>query len=117
MCRDGKTEREVCRRVQAGANAWRAVEGVIAERWISKRLKGKVMSSCVTPVCLRGTETLALTEQQQQRLQVCENNWVRKIARVTRADRRKMVELKEETGVHRSLTERLVRSSLQWAGT
>ena len=115
VCGDGKTEREVCRRVQAGANAWRAVEGVMADRRISKRLKGKVMSTCVTPACLYGTETLALTEPQQ-RLQVCENNWVRKIARVTRADRRRMVELREETGVQRSLTERLVRSRLQWAG-
>ena len=32
MCGDGKTEREVRRRVQAGANAWRAVEGVMADR-------------------------------------------------------------------------------------
>ena len=47
---------------------------------------------------------------------MCENNWVRKIARVTRADKRRMVELREETGVQRSLTERLVRSRLQWAG-
>ena len=39
-----------------------------------------------------------------------------KIARVTRADKRRMVELREETGVQRSLTERLVRSRLQWAG-
>ena len=87
----------------------------MADRRISKRLKGKVMSTCVTPACLYRTETLALTELQQQRLQVCENNWVRKIARVTRADRRRMVELREETGVQRSLTERLVRSRLQWA--
>ena len=114
VCGDGKTEREVRRRVQAGANAWRAVEGVMADRRISKRLKGKVMSTYVTPACLYGTETLALTELQQQRLQVCENNRVRKIARVTRADRRRMVELREETGVQRSLTERLVRSRLQW---
>ena len=116
VCGDGNTEREVRRRVQAGANAWRAVEGVMADRRISKRLKGKVMSTCVTPACLYGTETLALTELQQQRLQVCENNWVRKIARVTRADRRSFVELREETGVQRSLTERLVRSRLQCAG-
>ena len=84
VCGDGKTEREVRRRAQAGANVWRAVEGVMADRRISKRLKGKVMSTCVTPACLYGTETLALTELQQS-LQVCENNWVRKIARVTRA--------------------------------
>ena len=72
VCGDGKTEREVHRRVQAGANAWRAIEGVMADRRISKRLKGKVMSTCVTPACLYGTETLALTELQQHRLQVCE---------------------------------------------
>ena len=88
----------------------------MADRRISKRLKSKVVSTCVTPACLYGTETVALMELQQ-RLQVCENNWVRKIARVARAhDRRRMVELSEETGVQRSLTERLSRSRLQWAG-
>ena len=116
VCGDGKTEREVRRKIQAGAIAWKAVEGVMADRRNSKGLKGKVMSTCVTPACLYGTETVALTELQQQRLQVCENNWVRNIARVTRSDRRRMVELREETGVQRSLTERLVRSRLQWAG-
>ena len=73
---DWKTEREVRRRAQAGANAWRAVEGVRADWRISKRLKAKVMSTCVTPACLYGTETLAITERQQQSPQVCENNWV-----------------------------------------
>ena len=87
-------------------------------RQISKRLKGKVMSTCVTQACLYGTETLVLTEIQQQRLQVCENNLVRKIARVKRADRRRMVDLRDEMGGQSSLTEseRLVRSRLQWAG-
>ena len=36
---DGEREREVRRRAQAGANAWRAVEEV-TDRRISKRLKG-----------------------------------------------------------------------------
>ena len=50
MCVDGKTEREVRRRVQTGAYTCRAVEGLMADRRISKRLKGKVMSTFVTPV-------------------------------------------------------------------
>ena len=87
VCGDRKTEGELRRRMQAGANARRAVEGVMADWRISKRLKGKVMSTGVTRACLYGTETSALTELQQQRLQVCEYNWVRKIARVARADR------------------------------
>ena len=58
--------REVHRRVQAGANAWRAVEGLLADWRISKRLKGKVKSTCVTPASMYGTETLALTEQHNK---------------------------------------------------
>ena len=71
LCGGGNTEREIRRRARAGANAWRAVEGVIADRRIAKiakRLQGKVMSTCVTPACLYGTETLAMTELQQQQL-------------------------------------------------
>ena len=71
---------------------------------------------CHTGIPVRNGNQLALTEIQQQRLQVCENNWVRQIARVTRADRRRMADLREETGVQSTLTERLVRSRLQWAG-
>ena len=58
VCGDGNTEREVCRRAEAGVNACREVDGVMADRRISKRLKGKVMSTCVTPACMYGTETL-----------------------------------------------------------
>ena len=38
VCGGGKTEREVRRRAQAGVNAWRAFEGVTADRRISKIL-------------------------------------------------------------------------------
>ena len=61
----------------------------MADRRISKRQKGQGHEHLydVTSACLFGTETLAMTERQQHRLQVCESNWVRKIARVARADR------------------------------
>ena len=63
VCRDGKTARELRRRVQVGANTWRPVEVVMPSgRRLSKRLKGKVMSTCVTSACLYGNETLAMTE-------------------------------------------------------
>ena len=60
------------------------------------------MVTCVTPANVCGLETVALTERQQQRLQVCENNWVRRFVKV---DRRKMDEMREDTGVLMSLTE------------
>ena len=110
VCGDGKTEREVRRRGQPGANAWRAVEGVMADRRISKRLKGKVMNTCVTPGNL-GSDRTTTTQAASVRKQLGP-----KIARVTRVDRRRMVELRVETGVQWSSIERLVRSRLQWAG-
>ena len=48
---DGHSAAEVLRRTQAGANAWRKVEGVMLDR---KKLIGKVMRTCVTPACLYG---------------------------------------------------------------
>ena len=51
------------RRVQAGANVWRQVEGVMSDRHISKKLKGKVLGARVTPAMLYGLETLLVTEK------------------------------------------------------
>ena len=78
-------------------------------------LKGKVLMPCVTPAYLYGLETVELTERQQQRLQLCKNNWVRRIVEVKRVDRRRMDELREKIGVQMSLTGRLVKCQLRWA--
>ena len=70
---NGRVDVEVRRRIQAGANAWRNVEGVMMDRKISRKLKGKVLDSCVVPASTYGLETLALSELHQHKLQVCEN--------------------------------------------
>ena len=100
MCGDRKTEREVCRRAQAGANAWRSVEGVMADRRISKRLNGKAMSTCVTPACLYGTETLAMTKAARVRKQLGTKN-----SKSNEGRQEKNGGVKGGTGVQRSLTE------------
>ena len=38
---NGRVDVEVRRRIQAGANAWRNVEGVMVDRKISRKLKGR----------------------------------------------------------------------------
>ena len=81
---------------------------VIGDRHISQKLKGKVLGSCITPAYLNGLETMAMTEKQQEKLQVCKNNQVRRIAGVKRIDKRRMEELTEEVGVRESLTRELV---------
>ena len=61
-----------------------------------KKLKLKVLRTCVAPVCLYGLGTVALTEQQQQKLQECENNWVRRITRTIKEGGQKKDERPEE---------------------
>ena len=88
------------------------MKGVMGDRNISRKLKGKVLSSCITPAYLYGLQTVVIIEK----LQVCENNWVRRIAGVKRIDRRRMEELREGAGVREILTKKLVMSRLMWAG-
>ena len=47
VTRDGKSEAEVWRRIQVGANAWRRVEGGMADKIISRKLKRMVLMLCV----------------------------------------------------------------------
>ena len=49
-----------------------------------QKAEGKVLDSCVVTASTHGLETLALSELQQRKLQVCENNWIRRIAVVER---------------------------------
>ena len=58
--------------ITAGANAWINVEGVIGDRRMSRKRKGNVLSSCVTPAYTNALETMALTEKQQEKIPVCE---------------------------------------------
>ena len=79
MCGDGKTEREVRRRVQAGANAWRAVEGVMADRRISKKTEGKGHEHlCHTSLPVRngnlGTDRTTTTKAASVRKQLGPKN-------------------------------------------
>ena len=48
----GGCERDVKKRVQAGWNGWRRVSGVICNRRLPARVKGKVYSSVVRPAMM-----------------------------------------------------------------
>ena len=115
-CEDGGSDKEIQRRVQAGAAAWKRVEGVVWDRKLKKQLKGKVLETCVVPACIYGSGTLALTERQEEKIQIAENNWVRRICKVTQEDRRKMKELRDEIGIKKHLKMKVVGSRMRWAG-
>ena len=85
-------------------------------RKISRKLKGKVLDSCVVPASTYGLETLALSELHQHKLQVCENNWIRRIVGVRRVERWRMKDLREEVGTKACRVGKIVKSRMKWAG-
>ena len=62
----GDCEREVKNRVQAGWNGWRRVSGVICDRRLPARVKGKVYSSVVRPAMVYGLESQVIVSGQSQ---------------------------------------------------
>ena len=83
----GGCEREIKKRVQAGWNGWRRVSGVICDRRLPARVKGKVYSSVVRPAMVYGLETVAVTKKQVEEVEVAEMKMLRFAMGVTRKDK------------------------------
>ena len=64
---DGRCEEEVRRRIQAGWMSWKRVSGVLCDRKLSARVKGKMYQSVARPAMLYGMETVAVMERQVEK--------------------------------------------------
>ena len=87
MQESGGCEREVKKRVQEGWNEWRRVSGVICNRRLPARVKGKVYSSVVRPAMVYGLETVAVTKKQVEEMEVAEMKMLRFAMGVMRKDK------------------------------
>ncbi|KAK3518357.1 hypothetical protein QTP86_003615, partial [Hemibagrus guttatus] len=74
---NGECAKEVKKRVQAGWNGWRKVSGVLCDRKISARIKGKVYRTVVRPAMLYCLETVSLRKRQESELEVAELKMLR----------------------------------------
>ncbi|KAK3562891.1 hypothetical protein QTP86_011127 [Hemibagrus guttatus] len=84
---NGECGKEVKKRVQEGWNGWRKLSGVLCDRKISARIKGKVYRTVVRPAMLYGLETVSLRKRQESELEVAELKMLRFSLGVTRLDR------------------------------
>ncbi|KAK3556599.1 hypothetical protein QTP70_010789 [Hemibagrus guttatus] len=73
---NGECAKEVKKRVQAGWNGWRKVSGVLCDRKISARIKGKVYRTVVRPAMLYGLETVSLRKRPVSELKMLSTNFI-----------------------------------------
>ena len=62
---NGDSDREVKKRIQAGWQNWRKVSGVVCDRKIHPKVKGKVYRTVVRPAMTYGLETVGLRKRQE----------------------------------------------------
>ena len=84
---DGSCEEEVRRRIQSGWMCWRKISGVLCDKKLSAKVKGKMYKSVVRPAMMYGMDTVAVTGRQVKKMEVAELKMVRWSLGVTRKDR------------------------------
>ncbi|KAK3567338.1 hypothetical protein QTP86_019605, partial [Hemibagrus guttatus] len=112
---NGGCGKEVKKRVQAGWNGWRKVSGVLCDRKISARIKGKVYRTVVRPAMLYGLETVSLRKRQESELEVAELKMLRFSLGVTRLDRIRNEYIRGTAHVGR-LGDKVREARLRWFG-
>ena len=111
----GGCERELKKRVQAGWNGWRRVSGVICDKRLPARVKGKVYSSVVRPAMVYELETVAVTKKQVEEMEVAEMKMLRFAMGVTRKDKIRNKQIRSTVKVER-LGMKMREDRLRWYG-
>ena len=62
---EGGYSKEVKKKIQAGWNGWRKVSGMLCDKNMSLRVKGKVYRTCIRPAILYGMETVPVIKHQE----------------------------------------------------
>ena len=70
--------------MQSGWNNGKGVSGVLYDRKINVKIKGKVYRTVVRPALVYGAETWALEKAQENKFEVAEMRMLRWMCRVTK---------------------------------
>lgn len=111
----GSMEEEVKHRVQAGWNNWRAASGVLCDKRVPLRLKGKFHKTVVRTAMLYGTETASMRKAEEKKMDVAEMRMLRWMSGVTREDRIRNDYIRGSTKVV-EISKKMQEGRLRWYG-
>ena len=77
LSEDGKLDEEVEKRIQAGWRNWKRLSGVLCDKRLSARRKGKVFKVAIRPAMTYGTETWSIKKAQEKKMDVAEINMLK----------------------------------------
>ena len=111
----GNMEEEVKHRIQAGWKNWRSASGVLCDKKVPLRLKGKFHRTVIRPAMLYGTETASMKKTEEKRMDVAEMRMLRWMSGVTREDKIRNEYIRGSTKVI-ELSKKIQEGRLRWYG-
>ena len=111
----GGMEKEINHRIQCGWHNWRKVSGVICDKRVPIKLKGKVHKSVVRPAMTYGLETAPMKKTDENKLGVSEMKMLRWMSGVTRRDKVKNEYIQGTVKVTKA-SKKVQEARLRWYG-
>ena len=112
---DGNSASATTARVSAGWLKWRATTGVLCDKRIPERLKGKAYRTIIRPALLYGSETLAQSAKADRILNAAEMKMLRWPLGLTRLDKVRNEDVRKRMGVA-TIMEKAQEKRLRWYG-
>ena len=112
---DGGIDEDVNHRIKAGWMKWRQASGILCDKRVPQKLKGKFYRTAVRPAMLYGAECWPTKRRHVQQLGVAEMRMLRWMCGHTRKDRVRNDDIRDRVGVA-PIEEKLVQHRLRWFG-
>ncbi|EMS60091.1 Retinoblastoma-related protein 1 [Triticum urartu] len=112
---DGGIDEDVNHRIKAGWMKWRQAFGILCDKRVPQKLKGKFYRMTVRPAMLYGAECWLTKRRHVQQLGVAEMRVLRWMCGHTRKDRVRNDDIRDRVGVA-PIAEKLCPHRLRWFG-
>lgn len=113
--KDGDIDADVSHRIKAGWMKWRQASGILCDKRVPQKLKGKFYRTAIRPAMLYGAECWPTKRRHVQQMSVAEMRMLRWICGHTRMDRVRNDDIRDRLGVA-PIEEKLVQHRLRWFG-
>jgi len=115
MQSDGGAEKEVSKRIQSGWNNWKKLTGVICDKKVPEKVKGKLHKVVVQPAMLYGMETVAISGRLEKKMDVADMRMERWMLGLTLNDRVTNEEIRRRLSTV-EVSKRCRKARLNWYG-
>ncbi|KAG2558272.1 hypothetical protein PVAP13_8NG180401 [Panicum virgatum] len=113
--KDGDIDEDVRHRISASCLKWRQASGILCDKRVPQKLKGKFYRTAIRPAMLYGAECWPTKRRHVQQLSVAEMRMLRWFCGHTRRDRIRNEVIRDRVGVA-PIEEKLTQHRLRWFG-